>query len=481
MAGIRIQGSTSGNVAEVNSDNELKVNTPLTSIKAGYNALTSVSDIGAVTGNRYTIDPECSTDYKQRVALDTFLMNEFFPGTVLNSNIWTSVLTTMTTTVANGFVTLNAGLSTAAAAVARLQSYRGFPVYGAVKTYFETTLQFAQLPVANNVCEWGLGFSATTVAPTDGAFFRLNQLGEFRCVVVNNSVELQSETINFNLLVGNNNTTNFIIALGTSGVHFWINDVLVAVIQLGSAGSNTISSCNLPINFRNYNSGVTAAAQVMKIANVNITFADNNYTKAFPHQMSGSGAASYQTQTGAAAHGQTAVWTNGANPTAAAPTATTAALGAGLGGIFIANINALAVTTDFIIQSYQVPLGTALIPGKSLYVTGIKVSGVNTVAANGAGSTTWAMALAYGHNAVSLATAEGVATKAPRRIPLGVQSLANAAPIGSVAAPDLLYSFVTPVCVQPGEFVQTILRFIVNTSVATQAINFYVTIEGYFE
>jgi len=262
---------------------------------------------------------------------------------------------------------------------------------------------------------------------------------------------------------------------------FWINDVLVHVSELGVAGSNKISSCNLPANFRNYNAGVTASAQVMKIANVNITFADNNYTKAFPHQMSGSGASSYQTQTGAAAHGQTCVWTNGANPAAAAPTATTAALGSGLGGIFIANINGLAVTTDFIIQSYQVPLGTALIPGKSLYITGIKVSGVNTVAANGAGLTTWAMALAYGHTNVSLATAEGVISKAPRRIPLGVQSLGNAAPIGTVVAPDLLYSFVTPVCVQPGEFVQTILRFIINTSVATQAINFYVTFEGYFE
>lgn len=481
MSGFRIEGSVTGNLAEVTNANEIKVITPLTSAGSGYASMTSVSDAGGVTGNRYTIDPECSSDYKQRVALDTFLMNEFFPGTVLNSNIWTSVLTTMTTTVANGFVTLNAGLSTAGSAVARLQSYRCFPVYGAVKTYFETTMQFAQLPVANNVCEWGLGFSATTVAPTDGAFFRLNQLGEFRCVVVNNSVELQSDTLDFSMLVSNNVTTNFIIALGTSAVHFWINDVLVHVGALGTGGSNTVSSCNLPINFRNYNFGVTASAQVMKVANVNITFADNNYTKGFPHQMSGSGASSYQTQTGAATHGQTSVWANGANPVAAAPTATTAALGSGLGGIFIANINALAVTTDFIIQSYQVPLGTAVIPGKSLYITGVKVSGVNTVAANGAALTTWAMALAYGHNAVSLATTETVTSKTPRRIPLGVQSLGNAAPIGSVVAPDLLYSFVTPVCVQPGEFVQTILRFIVNTSVATQAINFYITFEGYFE
>lgn len=481
MAGIRISGNTSGNVAEVNSNNELKVNTPLVAATGGYQALTMVSDPGLVTGDRYVIDPECSTDYKQRVALDTFLLNEFFPGTVLNSNMWASVTTTMTITVAAGFATLNAGLSTAAAAVARLQSYRGVPVYGAVKTYFETTVQFAQPPLANNICEWGLAFSATTVAPTDGAMFRMNGLGEFRCVVINNSVELQSPSLDWRALVGVDVTNNFIIAMGTSGVHFWINDQLVAVIELGASGSNTVSSCNLPAHFRTYNSGITAAAQVMKIANVNITFADNNYTKPFPMQMAGSGAVCYQTQTGAAAHGQTAVWTNGANPAAAAPTATTAALGSGLGGIFIANINGLAVTTDFIIQSYQVPLGTAILPGKCLYITGFKLSSVNTVAANGAGLTTWAMALAYGHTNVSLATAEGAAAKAPRRIAMGVQSLGNAAPIGTMCSPDLAHTFVTPICVQPGEFIQTILRFVVNTSVATQALNFYVTFEGYFE
>lgn len=481
MSGIRIQGSVSGNIAEVNSANELKVNSPMDSEVAGYAAMTAISDPGNITGVRYNIDPECSTDYKQRVGLDTFVFNEFFPGTVLNSNIWTSVLTTMTTTVATGFANLNAGLSTASGAVARLSSYRGFPVYGAVKTYFETTMQFSQPPVTNNVSEWGLALATGVAAPTDGAIFRFNAAGEFRCVVINNSVELQSSTLDFNTLVGVNTTTNFIVSLGTSTVHFWINDNLVATIALPTAGSNTVSSCNLPIMVRTYNTNVTGAAQVVKCGNTNVTYGDNNYTKPFPHQMAGSGASATQTQTGAATHGQTSVWTNGANPTPAVPTATTAALGSGLGGIYIANITGLAATTDFIVQSFQVPVGTAVIPGKSLYITGVRVSSANTVAANGAGLTTWALALAYGHTAVSLATAEGVASKSPRRIPIGVQSLGNAAAIGQPASPDISYSLTTPIVVQPGEFIQTIMRFIVNTSVATQAINFYITFEGYFE
>lgn len=481
MGGIRISGNTSGNIAEVNTVNELKVNTPLTSILSGYSAMTAISDPGEVTGIRYNIDPECSTDYKQRVGLDTLIANEFFPGTVLNSNVWTSVVTTMTTTLASGFLNLNPGLSTASGAVARVSSYRGFPVFGTVETYFEASMQFVQPPVTNNVTEWGLCLATGVAAPTDGAVFRFNAAGEFRCVVINNSVELQSNSLDFNALIGVNTTTNFIVSLGTSTVHFWINDILVASMKLPVAGSISISSCNLPVMFRTYNTAITGAAQVTKIANSAVTLGDGNYSKPYAHQMSGGGNASYQTQTGAATHGQTAVWTNSANPTAAAPTNTTAALGSGLGGIFIANINALAVTTDFIISSFQVPVATAAIPGRSLYVTGVKISSVNTVVANGAGPTTWAMAIAYGHTSVSLATAEAATTKAPRRIPVGVQSLANAAVIGQPASPDISYSFSTPICVQPGEFIQTILRFISNNSAATEALNFYITFEGYFE
>lgn len=481
MSGLRISGDTSGNVAEVSVNKDLKVVTPMINTQAGYTVQTTSSDEGTVTGIRYNINPESSTDYKQRVGLDTFVFNEFFPGTVLNSNIWTAPVTTMTATVAAGFINLNAAASVASGGVARLSSYRNFPVFGAVKTYFESTLQFSRAPVTNNISEWGLAFATGVAAPTDGAIFRFNATGEFRCVVINNGVEIQSNSLDFNSLIGNNTTANFIISMGTAGVHFWINDILVAVILLTVGGGNTISSCNLPIMYRTYNTAVTASAQSIKIGNVNITFGDNNYTKPYPHQVAGAGYHSSLTQTGAAVIGQTAVWANGANPTAAVPTATTAALGAGLGGIFIANINGLAVTTDFIVQSYQVPVGTAVIPGKSLYVTGIRVSAVNGVVANGAGPTTWALALAYGHTAVSLATAEAAGTKAPRRIPLGVQSLINAAAVGQPASPDIAYSLSTPIVVQPGEFIQTIMRFIANNSAATEAVNFYITFEGYFE
>lgn len=482
MAGFRVEGDVSGNVAEVNSNKELRVALQPELETAGYAVIASEIDDGSVTTTPLRLQPEISFDFRTRVGTDTILFDEIFPNTVLNSAIWTAPVTTMTLTVASGFATLNAGLSTASAAVARLTSYRSFPVYGTSQTHFESGIQFTQLPISSNVCEWGFGIASGTTAPTDGAFFRLDSSGQFRAVVSANGTEVQSGTLDFATLVGTNTTRNFIVSLANNTAVFWIDDVIVANISLSAAGYSITASGNLPILYRNYNSGATSAAQVMKVGYVNISLGDWSTNKLYAHQMTGAGRHSSMTQTGAASIAQTAVWANSANPTAAAPTNTTAALGSGLGGIFIANINGLAVTTDFIVSSFQVPAGTSAIPGKSLYVTGLKVTSVNTVVANGAGGpTTWAMALAYGHTAVSLATAEASTTKAPRRIPLGVQSLAASAAVGQNASPDISTMFSSPVVVQPGEFVQVIMRFVSNNSAATEALNFYIQFDGYFE
>lgn len=481
MAGFRIEGNTSGNVLEVNTNNEMKTALTLVEENAGYVSMLAESDAGTVTGTRLMRSPEVSQDFKMRTGLDTLVFNEIFPGTILNSNVWTAPVTTMTAVVAGNFQTLNAGLSVASAAVARLQSYRYFPIFGPQATYVELGLQFSQLPVTGNVCEWGLGLATTTTAPTDGIFFRINASGEFRCVINYNGTEVQSGTLNFTTLVGVNTNHVFLIYAGNKSVDFWIDDILVTSINASNAGFGTTASMNLPVFIRTYNSSATPAAQTMKVGYASVQLSDGNYSKPYMHTAAGAGWHSSLTQTGATTIGQTAVWTNSANPTAATPTNTTAALGSGLGGIFIANINGLAVTTDFIISSFQVPLGTAALPGKSLYITGVRVSAVNTVVANGAGPTTWALALAYGHTAVSLATTETSTTKAPRRFPLGIQTLAAVAAVGQPATNDTVTTLSTPIFVQPGEFVQVIMRFIANNSVATEAVNFYISFEGYFE
>lgn len=149
--------------------------------------------------------------------------------------------------------------------------------------------------------------------------------------------------------------------------------------------------------------------------------------------------------------GSLANYANNTNPTAAVPTNTTAALGSGLGGQFW-ETDTLALTTDGIIQSYQVPLGTASVPGKRLRILSLVINSYVQTALTGGGYIAQ-YSLCFGHTAVSLATAEAATTKAPRRIPLGIQSVSSgAAALTTLNSIEINFND-APVYVNPGEFI----------------------------
>ena len=96
--------------------------------------------------------------------------------------------------------------------------------------------------------------------------------------------------------------------------------------------------------------------------------------------------------------------------------------------------------------------------------------------------TTLAWSLAFGHTAVSLATAEAATTKAPRRIALGFQSVAVGAAVGALYTPDSISQwFDSPIYVNPGEFIAVVVKQIVGTATASQSIWYLVTFDAYFE
>jgi len=189
----------------------------------------------------------------------------------------------------------------------------------------------------------------------------------------------------------------------------------------------------------------------------------------------------YQLQSGAATLGTSALYTNSlAAGAGVVMTNTTAALGTGLGGQFSA-LPTLTAGTDGIVCSYLVPAGTSAIPGKSLYITGIKVHGAVTTVLAG-GPVLYAYSLSYGGNVLSLATVEanGV-TKAPRRIALGFETFAATAAAGTVGSPGGCYmKFDSPVVVHPGEYAQIVAKNL-GTVTSTGVITFLVTFDGYME
>lgn len=276
--------------------------------------------------------------------------------------MWTAPATTSTVTVTNGLLNLNAAASLASGSVARCTSYRSFPIFTSYSTAPSIQFQFSAAPVANMVHEWGFIIHTGTSAPTEGMLLRTDATGITKAVLVNNSSEYYSDPIDWNAVIGVNTTRTLLIYGNTNEVVYWIDNICVATIPRPNAAGSVTQSQMLPVSFRSYNSAtVTGTASIMKIGAVNVSLGDMNQTKAWSHVLAGSGGMSYQGQTGQTL-GSTALYTNNlAAGAGAAMTNTTAALGSGLGGQFSA-LPTLAIGTDGILQSYQVPLGTSAAP-----------------------------------------------------------------------------------------------------------------------
>lgn len=476
---VIIKSGNSSNLANVSSNNDLQVAVGLTAPEiSGFVSVTAESDPGDVTGTRLVKNLELTDDFRLRVGTDQTFFNEYFPGTTVNGNIWNTLVSTMTLTQASNFAILNAASSVASGAFAQLRTWRHMPAFMSFPVYCEIDLQFSIAPQNNNVVEWGLGLAATTATPTDGAFFRLLSATDLRCVINSSGTETTSGNL-ISYLPAPVTTNDYLIVLSEKTCEFWINDVLVSILTRISNAGATTASMNLPLFIRNYNSNTTSSAQVVRVGYVNVSQGDMTTNKPWSHVMAGAGGMAYQAQTGAATLGTTANLANNAVISApAAMTNTTAALGSGLGGQFVTSPTLTAVT-DGIVSSYQVPAGSATVPGKSLYITGVRVQGAVTTTLAG-GPVIYAYSLAYGHTAVALNTVEANGTvKAPRRVALGFETFPATAAAGVIGG-GVYMPFNSPIVVQPGEFIQLVAKN-VGTVTSAGVIVFLVSFDAYME
>lgn len=462
----------------VNADHELKSALTSDVLKAGFVSVAGETDAGSITTSRLIRAFDVTGDYRLRAGLDSLLFNAKFPGTALDTGRWSQILSTMTATVAAGFANLNAGSSLASGAYAQIKTYRHFPIYGTFGVWGECSIQFSRLPVTNNICEVGFFLAATNAAPTDGVYMRYTSTGNAVFVINFAGTETVSSPFSVTTLLAAGTTHKLVIGVFDHDAELWIDDVLISTVTLPGSGSDITASANLPFAIRTVNSGATSIAQIVKIGFVNVTMADANTSKLWPHVLAGIGGMAYEGQAGGTL-GSTALYTNSlAAGAGVAATNTTAALGSGLGGQFSLQPT-LTAGTDGIISSYQVPAGTNALPGRGMYITGVKITGVVTTALTG-GPVIGLWSLAYGHTAVSLATADGAGTKAPRRIPLGIQTYAATAAVGVRDDREIAVKFDTPVFVQPGEFIQTVFKN-VGTVTTAGVITFMIQFDGYWE
>ena len=487
--------NTAGTSAEVDSSQNAMVNTPGYSStgvirgggseNAGAIALFSENDPGTVTGSRYVQGPETDDDYRLRVGLDTLLDAESFNYAAQNTGKHFHAFTTLTSTVSTNGLLTNSGASLATTVAMTFGTVAEFNVaHAATSVYTETSMSLNvnmnAIP-ANAVIDVGLfrRGAATAYAPTDGAYFRFSSAG-ITGVLNNNGTEVPTVLPVSGILANENHV--YLIAYQERSVEFWIDNVLYADISTSAANGQVARSTTLPWSIRHANTGVVASSLQATITDYTISIGGPGVLSSLS-QIGNRVHGAHQGQSGGTM-GTLPLYVNVAIPTSAAGS-NTAANAVGLGGRGAINAAAGGAANDFIMTSYQVPAGTTAIPGRRLAVYGVRISCANLGAAVAVTATTIGLSLAFGHTAVSLATAEsasfgtaGGTTKAPRREALGLMYWNIAAPVGATATNgDIFMPFSQPIYVNPGEFIATAMQFLVGTATASQSIWYHVTFD----
>lgn len=472
-----IRGSGSGNGAEVAGTNQLKI-IPETDAATNPGNVGGVriygeNDQGTITGVVKLGSPETDIDYRQRTSSDLLLDECVFNYTAQDTGKHSYANTTMTNTWTAGQLTTNATSITTTTTGTVFATYATFPNTGTQTLSADTEIAFTAQPATNSFIEFGLGIpGAATVAPTDGAFFRLDSAG-LKGVVSSNGTET---AIAFPLSNGagiwaytNNKRYQFIVYMGGVEANFWVNDgtgaVLLGKIALPTAQGRINMARGVQFFVKHRITGGAAGGVLQALVGAyNVRIGGSNVTTTASTQgnrIEGSYQGFAGGTMGTLAKFGTITTGNEANLTAAVPTTTTAALGTGLGGSFWETVS-LAVNTDGIIMSYQAPATGVNAAGRRLVLRGIYLSSyVQTVIVGGPYTAEWF--LAFGHTAVSLATAEAATTKAPRRIALPfVQQVTAAQAVQTTVAQNVNFCDFgdAPLYVNPGEFIQLCTRHI---------------------
>ena len=475
MAGIRIEGNVSGNVAEVDASNRLLVRIPNASTPANVGAVAfhSENDSGSATGTALLASPETDDDARLRISQEAVFDTETFNYTAQNTGKHASRVLTMALAWSAAGLTTNSGNITTTTTGVQFNTYAEFPILGGGLLYGEVSGSFTAQPTTNTIVDFGLMRCATTnpFAPTDGVFFRLTSAGLFGVL---NSNGTETVTSAFSFTYNNNQKYQFIISMHERNVQFWIDDVLYAEVPTPVGQGQPCMGASVPMSLRHAIVGGAAGSALSFVLNdYAVTVGGPNIAQTASivgQRIYGS----YQGLSGGAM-GSLATYPNSTNPTAAAPsnTALTANLPAGLGGQGAVTA-AAAAATDGIWGSYQIPAGTPNVQGRRCIIQGVRIDAVNLGAAVATTATTLQFSLAYGHTAVSLATAEAAAAKAPRRVALGIMTWPVGAGIGAQPqfGPIDVDFGDAPIFVNPGEFVALVCKFLVGTATASQVIQF---------
>lgn len=490
MAAIHT-GSSSTGVANVDAGYNLNVTLPTEHQYIGGARIFSENDDGTHTGEAYLKAPETSPDFRLRVGVDTVLFQDLFNATTHNTNLWSYTFATLTAAQPGaGTVNFSTIQGTSSAHGAFMRTFQYFPMVNtgplAAEFYFG---QFTSALVSGEVWLAGFGLpTAATTVPTDGVWVRLTTTGLEGIIKYNGTESATTFTVPRSLAsftVGQ--IYKLLIVVGEREVEYWIDDVLIGEQEIPAGNGLPWLAGSLPLFMMKYNTGAVSNTNTMRVSRVGVSILDVATNKPWAHTLVGSGQNIAAGQNGGTMGSTVGGFSQSAIAATAAGTNTTANV-TGLGGygVMTAQATNVAAAGDMIASSYLNPAPTINITGRNLYITGVKISCMNTGAVVATTPTSLVWGLAFGHTSVSLAIPETgsfvtATTHAPRRIPLGMCSAAIGTVVGGLYDKDIVVNFDAPIVVRPGEYIATTVRFRVGTATASQELTYVVTFNGYAE
>ena len=483
-----------GTQADVDASNNLKV-IPAPALIAGAGVTVLAGEIAAAADPSGLVRRKIMTSAEGRphIALDRPVLYVNFASSATAANavpqdVLKQTATTMTMNAGSGnggFLTLNASAITTITTGIQYQTYATFPTYGGYGTIYEFEAKTINANgTANKVIELGVGLTtdAKTAGLLDGFCFRWTATNTFVGVVSING----SEFVTGNMTIPTDNVVHrYTIKANQDGIYFLVDSVLQAILAVPSDQAGTGFQPNLPMLMRVYNSGsAPSLAAQLSVAEMWVSQCGLDWNKPWGHVQAGASQHCSNVPFGQAI-GET---TNRGNavpvPATVAGTNTgTTPSFVGLGGIgrMTAQATNIASAGDNVFCTYQVPVQTAGQGSKRLIITGVRIAASNGGAVIATTPTCLVWGLAWGHTALSLATADAVGAKAPRHMALGQMYGAIGNVIGQGYDKDIVASFQTPICVNPGEFIAVTVRFLLGTATSLQEVVGIIGFEGYWE
>lgn len=482
-----IVGGVSNTKADVNSANQLKV-VPETNLSnpgnIGAVKFVSENDGGSKTGTAYLLSPETTDDYRLRVGQDVILDNDTFNYANQSTSKYSYLASTLTMAQTGGALTTNATSITTINTAASYRTFQYFPVYGQqTPLYVEFSASLTAAMATNTTIDFGLFLTSgsSPYVPNDGAFFRVTSAG-WSGVVNFNGTDTTSSVFSFTPTI--NQVYQFVITISEREVEFWIDDVLYGSIPVQAGNGQPFMSSALPFQIRHAIGGTAAGSVVQfKLWDYSVQLGDIQGNLNYATQMVGLGN-TLQVQQGATTGGQLTTYALGAEPAAVTLTASTAPATNTLGGVFILPAAITTAASDYPLFAWQNPAGTTAIPGKMFFCTGVRVGEMTVTTALTGGPLIVTYAVGFGSTASTLATTETTTftsgtTKIARKIPLGLQTLAATAAVGSIS-PGFQVDFSSaPLPVNPGEFLHIIIRCL-GTNTTLGAPRGSVAVLGFF-